>query len=742
MEANALTPRQLFDGNTHFEIPPFQRPYVWTENDQWAPLWGDIERVATECTLVDLGERPGAGRHFMGAVVYETKGASAGDVAKHEVIDGQQRITTIQVILRAAQSAMEVCGDEESAEAVGELVLNKSSRFRGKPAQFKVWPSQSDRAAFERVMLQRTSRDADAGHGLDKAYSFFHTEISNWLVGEPDLDGVRPPGDIRDRIRGLASALEDHLTVVAIDLTGEDDSQLIFETLNDRGTPLLKADLIKNWVFRWGERNGADVTNWAAEIWSDFDDPWWREEATRGRLTRARIDIFLQYWLSMKTCEEVRTEETFRVFTRFAEPRMSSAAQGEEFLWNLRDDADQFRKFADLDENTVEGRFYHRVIERLELAVTTPLLLWFLSKSHDVPQEQRAIGLQSLGSWAVRRTLLRMTTKDLNKFSILALRVVTEAGPSRAGRALQRLLSEQVAPSRLWPTDQDLLADLPPSRVYGHIRQDRLGMIFAEIETHMRRRSSKYESVSLPPRLQIEHIMPRGWRSHWDEGLDEVRAGERDRLVDTLGNLTVVTGNLNGALSNRPWRDADSEGLRAGGAAGRGKWSLLNDYSLLVLNKDLIDRNRDEWTESAIRDRGVELTRMVCEIWAGPDMGVRSSQAGSIAHVRENRRGAEWSRADIAELARDSNGAIGKILDALAEISPDAWSNREFQEHDDNPRANSAIGGLTSKLKASFPGLEHPVLFTDRGGIWYWSLSPQFAAIWLDEREKARRYRS
>ena len=715
---------------------------MWNENDQWAPLWGDIERVATECTLVNLDERPWAGRHFLGAVVYETKGAPAGGVAKHQVIDGQQRLTTIQVVLRAAQSAMESYGDEESAEAVGELVLNKSVRFRGKPAQFKVWPSQADRAAFKRVMLQETSREAGSEHGLDKAYMFFRTEIWSWLKGEPDLDGVHPPGDVNDRIRGLAAALEDHLTVVAIDLTGEDDSQLIFETLNDRGTPLLKADLIKNWVFRWGERNGADVTNWAAEIWSDFDDPWWREEATRGRLTRARIDIFLQYWLSMKTCEEVRTEETFRVFTRFAQPRMSSPTKGDEFLWNLRDDADQFRKFADLDENTVEGRFYHRVIERLELAVTTPLLLWFLSKANAVPQNQRAIGLQSLESWAIRRTLLRMTTKDVNKFSIVALRVITDSGASNAGEALRRLLSEQVAPSRLWPTDQELLADLPLSRAYGYIRQDRLGMILAEVETHMRQKSSKYESVSLPQKLRIEHIMPRGWRSHWNEGLEEAQAEERDRLVDTLGNLTLVTGNLNAALSNRPWRDADSEGLRVGGAVGRGKWSLLNDYSLLVLNKNLVNENRDEWTESAIRDRGLELTQTVCKIWAGPDASARLSQVGSANQVRENRRGTEWTRADIAELSRDSNGAIGKILDSLAEISPEAWSNLEFHEHQGNPRAHSAIGGLTNKLKARFPGLEHPVLFNKRGEVWYWSLSPEFAKVWLGEREKSRHYHS
>lgn len=114
-----------------------------------------------------------------------------------------------------------------------------------------------------------------------------------------DPDGKEPPGTEDARAHALSATLQDGLFLVAINLAGHDDAQLIFETLNDRGTPLLKADLIKNWIFQHGEKVGADVEQWPESHWVDFDDDWWRAEITQGRHSRSRIDILLQYWLTM-----------------------------------------------------------------------------------------------------------------------------------------------------------------------------------------------------------------------------------------------------------------------------------------------------------------------------------------------------------------------------------------------------------------------------------------------------------
>ncbi|MDF2467660.1 MAG: hypothetical protein K0Q61_32, partial [Rhodococcus erythropolis] len=153
MEANPRSPRELFEGKEHYEVPAFQRPYVWNEEEQWAPLWDDVVRVATSYIVAKKSDpAPAIPQHFLGAVVFETKPPVAGDVTRHEVIDGQQRMTTLQLLLDAVHEVVESRGYELHAEALEDLILNKSKAFVGKRERFKLWPSQADRQAFEFAM--------------------------------------------------------------------------------------------------------------------------------------------------------------------------------------------------------------------------------------------------------------------------------------------------------------------------------------------------------------------------------------------------------------------------------------------------------------------------------------------------------------------------------------------------------------------------------------------------------------
>jgi hypothetical protein len=117
LKADALTPRDLFDG------PSFQRPYVWNEEDQWAPLWADVRRVAARLVAAggDQEVLDGVSAHFLGAVVLKEVSAHSGDVTRHAVIDGQQRMTTLQILLDAAHAAVAELGYDEEAEALEEF---------------------------------------------------------------------------------------------------------------------------------------------------------------------------------------------------------------------------------------------------------------------------------------------------------------------------------------------------------------------------------------------------------------------------------------------------------------------------------------------------------------------------------------------------------------------------------------------------------------------------------------------
>jgi hypothetical protein len=119
--------------------------------------------------------------------------------------------------------------------------------------------------------------------------------------------------------------------------------------------------------------------------------------------------------------------------------------------------------------------------------------------------------------------------------------------------------------------------------------------------------------------LEIEHVMPQGWRTHWDPQprLTPEEAAVRDRVVNTIGNLTLVTKSLNGSLSNRPWTDSDAAGLIDGGEPDMGKRTLLDAFSLLVLNKEITQGHPDCWTDGDIKNRSLVLTKAITQVWSG-----------------------------------------------------------------------------------------------------------------------------
>jgi hypothetical protein len=510
MEAKALTPVDLFGGRVCYEIPPFQRPYVWTEEDQWQPLWDDIVRVA-EAVLTAGTDRDALATlatHFLGAVVVKQLPSGAGDPARSSVIDGQQRLTTLQVLLDAAQLVMEVADYDEVAESIHELVVNDSKRFRGTPKRFKLWPSRVDRDAFECVM----DNDKSVPPVLDdsrivRAHRFFVDAMKEWADATDGSEDFTPD----EKLAALATVLQQHLQIVAIDLAATDDDQLIFETLNDRGTPLLAADLIKNYVFQRCDEIGADVDAWGEKYWQDFDNDWWRDEIAQGRQLRSRIDLFLQYWLTMRIKDEIPTDKVFDQFRKHARDHLDTTPTAEAFLARLRADADTFRDFAQLDPRSAQGSFYTRVVEALELGVFIPLLLWVITDAHPTSPRQADQALAAVESWPVRRTLLRRTMKDVNRLVVALLKELDQHPSEAVGDATVAFLMTQTADSRIWPTDGELVKDLPDIKVYGNIKQQRLRTILSGVELQLR--TDKHEDVSLPAKLDIEHVMPQGWHT-------------------------------------------------------------------------------------------------------------------------------------------------------------------------------------------------------------------------------------
>lgn len=610
MKANTLTPEGIFGTHVRYVVPLFQRPYVWTKRDQWEPLWEDVKNLTER--LLDappaIYGSPPVPPHFLGAIVLDAPFTQTGFIGVRHVVDGQQRLTTLQLLLDAAQWVVHQHGTEMDAQALRILVLNDAKISLHPDDRFKVWPTDRDQDAFRAAMDNDTEVDADlATSRVAQAHAYFVAEIMEWV----DVTG--DPAKVAGRLNGLVHALREHLKVVVIDLEPGDNAQVIFETLNHRGSPLLAADLIKNFVFQVAQAQNADVVKLYRDHWKPLDSDAWRSDVAQGRLYRPRIDVFLNYWLTMKLLKDVPTD---RIFTEFRDHVMNAKPPIDELLAEIAADA---QVYADMDKhpaNSVEGIFHYRVLKALDSAAVGPFLLWVLRwPEQAMPMEQRSKALRAVESWLARRALCRMTAKGVNLLVVELLRELDRKGPSNAGDTTEAFLAGQTADARLWPDDLMMHAALDAEPLYAGLARPRLRMVLEALEDHLR--GPLTEDQRCPRGLTVEHVMPQGWKTYWGADIsgDDAAAVRRDRLVQSLGNLSLVNDKLNPTLSNRPWttKEAQKFGL------GDGKRDYLFGHSTLKLNATVVAEHVHSWSEADIRDRGADMVTTLTQTWAHPD---------------------------------------------------------------------------------------------------------------------------
>ena len=406
MDTNILRPRSLFQQDIRYTIPPFQRHYVWTQDDQWEPLWEDVQKVA-ESFLEELEIAGGnsvkaaenTAPHFLGAIVLQQVPTATSEIERREVIDGQQRVTTLQLLLDAIQLVCEKMEIKPAAVRLSKLVLNDKDLIGDDDTHvFKLWPTRTDREAFQHAMDNGRAENKFEESLIVQAHEFFQQQVRHWLE-----TGCTTSSEVDSRrVEALETAVTSLLNLVVIDLKDKDDPNVIFETLNARGTPLEQSDLIRNFVLAQHPHDA----QWQ-NVWNDLDDEWWLEEVRQGRLLRPRIDMLLNYWLAMRTSQEVSPTRVFTTFQSHARGR-----EIEHLMEEVKLDLANYRRFEDDRERTdYENLFYYRAFTTMQMRVITPVLLQLLLAEESV----RERALRALESFLVRRMLCRMTTKDYNR---------------------------------------------------------------------------------------------------------------------------------------------------------------------------------------------------------------------------------------------------------------------------------------------------------------------------------------
>ncbi|TWU02711.1 GmrSD restriction endonuclease domain-containing protein [Stieleria varia] len=629
METQVRTPQLIFMHPQRLVVPLFQRPYVWNEENQWEPLWMDVVRMATRVL-----EQPAAKHypHFLGAVVLQQTPNAAGTMQERTIIDGQQRLTTLQLLFDALHAELVAADATAPAMRLETLIVN-AEPFRVNPEdQFKVWPTNRDRPAFNAVMSAPLPLDY-AAVGFDDqrmvgAHRYFSQSAAAWLR-------EAGPENILSRASAIETAVRDLLQIVVIDLNAEENAQEIFETLNARGASLTAADLIKNFIFQRLMETGADVEKAYIQYWRHFESAFWEKEISVGRSFYPRSAIFLNHWLISKTGEEVVAREVFSRFKLYAD---ESGEPMGTLLVQIKAAADVYRDFTERGgvlTGSIDrvGLFAYRT-GVLESEVVKPLVMFLLDPQlAAIPSEQLLKSLEVIESWMVRRMLMRATTKNYNLVIAELIRHLREQSREEIGDAIESFLLKQDSNSRYWPDDNEIREELKVLPVYRRLGRGRLRMVLEAIEDHLRGWSGPNaglgnERVSRG-KLAIEHVMPRKWTTHWPLPGGLRSEGEREALIHTIGNLTLLTSRLNSKVSNGPW--LGESGKRQG----------LDGHDVLFINRELLKTAKESWNESMIRARNEALADLIIKVWTTPE-GHQSGFGNQVVRPRH--------RVDLSDL--------------------------------------------------------------------------------------------
>jgi hypothetical protein len=435
------------------------------------------------------------------------------------------------------------------------------------------------------------------GNLIADAYIYFYEEIEAWLTQD---------GSFEKRVDVLFHTLSDCIRLVAIDLEVRDDAQLIFETLNARGTPLLPSDLVKNHLFHKAEvKDQAGLQDLYSKYWEpfDIDMAFWREEQGRGHARRYVIDTFLLYYLVLKTEDDVPADHLYAAFREYLD---GSKSQPIDVLQDLRNYSQLYRELHGQRPDPREQLFYSR-LKTMDVLTAYPFLLGLESGYKGSRNELRKV-LIDLESWLVRRMVCHLTTRGYGHFFVDLLATLKKGQGDLSTRCRAALLSSSAEGSR-WPDDAEFEEAWHAAPLYRSLVQGRIRMILEALESHTR--SAKTEEVAFPS-YPIEHLMPQGWRSNWP--IDAVgeqhaqAAAKRDVIVHTMGNLTLLTTQMNSTVSNGPWVGSQTE--------NPGKKAEILKFSNLALNQLLQKEN--VWDEAAIERRGRTLFAAAKTIWPRP----------------------------------------------------------------------------------------------------------------------------
>jgi len=620
MRADAFSLDVVLSEKQQWVVPVYQRHYEWetSEDKQIPKLWDDLKDKALEI-LDNRLPYP----HYFGAVIYsEPSGQPFGTIRKRYLVDGQQRITTFELVLITLREVSRDMGVARVQDVVASYLFNEESKGMIDPAKecYKLWPSSYDRNLYRKIVdnprddIRVLEKEFFYKNGklikgqapnLLNAYWFLHEAITAFIQDRVE------EGDSQEKVLdSLLSGFLSGFQIVMIHLDENDDAQEIFASLNGMAKPLSPFDLIRNDIFHRARKTGEDDEELFDGRWKYFEEAFWNEQVRQGRLKRARADHLITHAVVAETAREVNAGKVASEYQHFARER-GFATVAEE-LDVLLSHGRTYRGMEELS-NPVTERLA-RVLRIWDLSTFHPLVLWV--NARDLENEYKLDLFRIVESYIVRRELCDLTAKNYNKVAITMIRSLMEHNADPA-TFMARLTTELTGDASRMPGDDEILQAMSTVNLYGRSSAPKIRYILQQIEHAMR---TKFDETTVDTgNLTIEHLMPQKWAKNWplpsgqiapmestwqaaSDGhslSDSVKAEIEARLqsVNTIGNLTLITGALNPSLSNSAW---EAKQVRLG-------------KSLLVLNRSVAET--EHWDEKAIKERGNRLGAIINKLW-------------------------------------------------------------------------------------------------------------------------------
>lgn len=627
MQTDDHAVEEILAEGRRFMVPLYQRKYQWHDT-QLIPFWEDVESKA-----IEVLEGESRFQHYMGALILAPIGEAAqiGVTPRVQVVDGQQRLTTFQLFLSALREVARKRKCEDVADHVRDYLFNNlKSKDTDQLTRFKLTPTPSDQKIFNDIVEKKHSlvRNRYANHYWGgrvpkntqfralRAYEEFFRLIDRFaqfglaeLSEDDEVDGETPTiGDetdasdaIRVRLEALLAALLNRMKLVVITLGEDDDAQVIFETLNSKGEPLLAMDLVRNNIFYRAEKEQAEVEDLYHELWDPFDDAWWKERAPFARPARSRIDHFLTHVLAAETGQKISMRELYAEYRAFAAPK------GKPRFENVEDELQLLVKYSPiyetLEDRLAEDKDLHwlgRKLAAWQVTTAYPVAMQINAASIDADEKHALYRL--IYSYIVRRALSGLTAKNFNSVFQGLSQVFIGKGPSV--ETLEHYFSLLTGDSTRFPGNREFRQGILHKPAYSLAPQSRIKDVLWELEKGSRTKFS--ERIAMPKGLWTEHVLPVSWTEKWpfeegefvDRWSNDPKAETRNRVLHTLGNLTLLTDGLNISSSNKGFLK---------------KRQMLEEHTSLFLNKWFLKKK--SWNETRIGERGDALAEMAMSIW-------------------------------------------------------------------------------------------------------------------------------